>query len=119
MLLRTIGHLLALDVGWFIYDLLWVFLGFIFMQLAVYVKLLPEGAKPSIKGYIFLVIFLYAILDTVTLAGIEMYSHNYILTFVVFQMCVMVLTERTSLAKYNLIIFAGFFLFASWAVTPF
>jgi len=118
MLLRTIGHLLGLDAGWFMYDLLWVFIGFVFINYAVYVLFLPEGEKPSIKGFIFLMVLLYAILDIISLAGLEMFTMNHMLTFTIFQMCTMVLTNRTRFAKYNLVIFVAFFFITSWLVTP-
>lgn len=114
MLIKLIYHAFNLDAGWFMYDLLWVFIVMTFMCYAFYV--LTEG-KHSIKGFIFMMIFLYAVLDVVALTGLHMFVEENMLVFTLFQMCCIVLLARTRFEKHKLAIFVAFFFVASWLVT--
>ncbi len=118
MLLRTLYHAFSLDAGWFIYDLLWVFVAFTFMMVCYFVLVRREkGEKPTLVGFLLMMVMLYAVLDLLQLAGLVFLTDYFPEMFFLFNLSIGIMLANTRFAKYELHIMAAVFIFLSWAIT--
>lgn len=115
MLARFISNVLNLNVEWIAIDLL---LTFIVMTFILYTYHIIESKnRKGILGFVLIMFVLWGVLDIISLLGLTLFTHNYMLEFFIFQFAFVYLIFRTRFEKYQLPVMVLVFVIMSWVVT--
>lgn len=114
MMIRFFEHLVSLDVGWIMYDLLWVLVAMTFMMYCFHYK---GDNKRGVLGFAILMLLLWGVIDIVRLFGFRLFPVTNILEFILFNFTFVLLITNTKLVKHELLVLVLVAVFMSWWVT--
>lgn len=114
-MIRFLDQVVNLNVGWIMYDLIWVLIVMAFMLYCYHV--IEDKNKKGIFGFALLMLFLWGFIDFVPLFGWKLFQFHYLLEFFLIQFSVVYLAANTRWQKHILTLLVVSTLVLSFLIT--